>query len=132
MRAHFPLIALADSSTLEALRKKTPALQAVDSPEKDQRVQIWGEPTQERTGGKQGDAEDKETLAAKDTTEPAGERNHDGGAHDVRSEHPGGLIHPGGQVAPDMPHRNVGNRHIQRLEDSGQHDSQGNQPFIGR
>lgn len=30
VRAHFPLIALADGSTLEALRKKTPALQAVD------------------------------------------------------------------------------------------------------
>ena len=30
MRAHFPLIALADGSTLEALRKKTQALQAVD------------------------------------------------------------------------------------------------------
>ena len=30
VRAHFPLSALADGSTLEALRKKTPALQAVD------------------------------------------------------------------------------------------------------
>jgi hypothetical protein len=30
VRAHFPLIALADGSTLEALRKKTQALQAVD------------------------------------------------------------------------------------------------------
>src|ERR1035441_2450071 len=71
-----------------------------------------------------------ETLAADQRREPSAQRQHDSVRDQVRSQHPGGLIHRGGKAPGNVRQGYVGDAGIQHLHERRQHHGQGDDPRI--
>ncbi len=102
----------------------------LEDPEEDQQLDAGRGTTEGRADGEEQHARHVEPLAAEQSHQPAGERQHDRIGHEVAGEHPGRLAPPDGEAAGDIRQRDVGDRRVEHLHERRQGDGQGDEPVI--
>ena len=100
------------------------------NPEKNQGPQVGSHAAEHRSDGEQDQAQHEEALAPEEGGEPAGDGEHNGIGDQIGGEHPGGLIHPGGEGAGDMGQGHVDHRGVDDLHEGAGHHRNGDEPFV--
>jgi hypothetical protein len=84
--------------------------------------QAGGGATQRRRDGEAGDRGQEHVFDPEAAGEPAGQRHHDGAAHDIGGQRPGNLVERSRQAALDVRQGDIEDRVIEALHDVRQHD----------
>ena len=111
-------------------RLKCAAAGALQNAGKQDDTQRGSRATEERSDGKDGDADEQKALAAKAAGKPVGGGKDDGVGDQVAGEDPGGLGVGGRERAGDVRQGDRGNGGVQHLHKGGEHDGEGDQPRV--
>src|SRR6185369_17686345 len=103
---------------------------SLENPEEYQCRQIGRGAAEERGQREQHDAGHQEALAAEHARQPAGHRQYHGVGDEVGGQDPGDLVRTGIEAPLHVRQGHVGDRGVDDLHDGGEHDGNGDQPFV--
>ena len=112
-------------------RDQSGAGEALQGTEQDQLVQGRRGAAQGRGDRKAGHRGEENVFDAKSAGEPAGQRHHDRGAHNVGGQRPGDLILRGREAPLHMRQRDIEDRVVEPLHDVRQHDRDRDHAAVG-
>lgn len=99
-------------------------------PEEDEPAERGRDAAEERSHREDAHAGEVEALAAHEAGEVAPQRQHHGVGHQVRGQHPGGLLHRGREVPRDVRQRHVGHAGVEDLHEGRDHHREGDDPWV--